>query len=130
MPEGQVTDAELARIKRGFELYNEGDYDALTDFISPDVVMERVGEQEPVHGWEAFREFQNPVAFAWQRLEPIEWTVHGDKVLIRMRVRAQGAASGVELDMPGWMVCTIRDGLAVRIQNFTDEPDARAAAGL
>jgi ketosteroid isomerase-like protein len=124
VPEG-VTEEDLARLKRGFELYNEGNYDGLEGLISPDVVVERVGAQPPIKGWPAFRAFQEPDAFAWQRLDPLEWTVNGQKVLIRLHVRAKGAASGVELDITGWMVWTIRDGVGVHLLNTTDEREAR-----
>src|SRR3954453_12788173 len=130
VPEGQVTEEELARIKHGFELYNTGDYDALREFVSADVVMERVGDQPPIRGWDAFRAFQDPDAFEWQQLEPLEWTVNGEKVLIRLRIRAKGAASGVELDTEGWMVWTVRDGVGVHVLNTSDEAEARAAAAL
>src|SRR3954469_18823796 len=124
VPEGRITEEDLARMRRGFELYNQGDYDGLRDLISPDVVMERVGDQEPVRGWEAFRAFQDPDAFEWQHLEPLEWSVNGEKVLVRLRIHAKGAGSGVELDTPGWMVWTIRNGLGVHVLNTTDEKRA------
>ena len=114
-------------MKLGFELYNQGDYDSLREFVSPDVVMERVGEQPPIEGWEAFRAFQEPDAFEWQRLEPLDWRVNGDKVLIRLRVRSKGAVSGVELELEGWMVWTVSDHEVVRIVNAQDEERALEA---
>jgi ketosteroid isomerase-like protein len=130
MSEEGITDEDIERMKRGFALYNEGDFDGLREFIAPDIVMERVGDLPPVQGWEAFRALQDPDAFAWQRAYPLDWTINGDRALLRLRIHAQGAASGVELDTIGWQVWTLRDGLAVRVQVFTDEADARAAAGL
>src|SRR4051794_10692233 len=65
VPEGQITEADMERMKRGFDLYNAGDYDALSEFIAPDVVMERLGEMSRVEGWDAFRAFQEPDAFEW-----------------------------------------------------------------
>jgi ketosteroid isomerase-like protein len=127
VPEGQITEADLERVKHAFELYNQGDYDALRDFIAPDVVMERVGDLPPIHGWDAFRRLQDPDAFEWQRVEPVEYTVNGDKVLLRVRVRAKGAGSGLELDVERWLVLTMSDGLAVRVLNSTDEQRALEA---
>jgi hypothetical protein len=63
-------------------------------------------------------------------LYPLDWTVNGDKIMIRMRMVSKGAASGVELEVQGWLVCTYRDGAVVQIANHLDEADARAAAGL
>src|SRR3954471_14441748 len=50
VPEGQITEADVERLKRGFELYNAEDFDALREFISPDIVVERVGELPPLEG--------------------------------------------------------------------------------
>jgi len=127
VPEGQVTDEDLARMQRAFELYNEGDYDGLKEFVSPEIVMERVGEMPPIEGWDAFRAFQEPDAFEWQRIEPLDWQVNGEKVLIRIRIRSKGATSGVELDIDGWMVWTVRDGLGVHLLNTQDEERALEA---
>jgi hypothetical protein len=125
--EGVVTEADLERMRRGIELYNAGDFDGLAEFVSPDLVMERVGDQPPIVGWEEFRAFQDPDAFEWQKIETLEWRVNGAKVLIRTRIRAKGTASGVELDIEGWMVWTIRDGLAVHLVNAQDEERALEA---
>src|SRR3954466_8026006 len=38
VPEGAVTEEDLARMKRGYKLYSEGDFDGLAEFVSPDVV--------------------------------------------------------------------------------------------
>jgi hypothetical protein len=127
VPEGQLTEEELARMQRGFELFNAGDHDALRDFVSPDIVMERVGDLPPIHGWEAFRALQEPDAFEWQTVEPLEWQVNGQKLLIRVRIRSKGAASGVVIDMQGWMVWTYRDGLVVHMINAQDEERALEA---
>ena len=118
------------RLARGFELYNAGEFDALREFIHPDVIVERAGELPPLHGWEAFRELQEPDAFEWQRLHALSLEISGEKALVHVRMHARGAGSGLELDVYSWQVWTIRDGLVARIQTFTDESDARVAAGL
>src|SRR3954447_22549511 len=89
VPEGGVTEEDLARMKRGYELYSEGDFDGLAEFVAPDVVMERIADLAPIEGWDSFRAFLDPDAFEWQQIEPLEWRVNGSKVLVRVRVRAQ-----------------------------------------
>jgi ketosteroid isomerase-like protein len=130
VPEDQITEADIERMKRGFALYNEGDYQALREFMAPDVVIERVGGLPPIHGFDELVALQEPDAFEWQRIHAVDWIINGDKGLVRIRIHAKGAGSGVELDVEGWQVYTLRDGLVVRMQNFLDEEDARAAAGL
>ena len=122
-----MTEEDIARMERGFELFNAGDYDGLREFVAPDVVMERVGDFPAVHGWAAFRALQEPDAFEWQTVEPLDWQVNGEKVLIRVRIRSKGAASGVVIDMQGWMVWTVRDGLVVHMINAQDEERALEA---
>jgi hypothetical protein len=130
--EDQITEADIERMKVGFERYNAEDWDGLREFVSPDVVIERVGDMAPVHGWDGMREMLEPDAFAWQRMYPLRWEINGDKALLHVRIHSQGAASGLELDVEGWQVWTVRDGLVVRMQNFlpSEEAEARAAAGL
>lgn len=130
MAEALITDADIERMWRGIELFNAGQFDGLREFISPDVVVERVGGLPSVHGWDAFRAMQEPDAFAWQKLHPVEWTVIGDRVLLKVRIISRGAGSGVELEVDGWMVWTVADHLVIRIASFTEEAEARAAAWL
>jgi ketosteroid isomerase-like protein len=130
VPRDAITEADVERMQRGFTLYNEGDWDALREFIADDIVVERAGELPPLHGWDAFRQLLEPDAFEWQRMYPQDWTINCDKVVLRVRMHARGAASGLELDILGWQVWTVSDGVVVRIQAFTDEADARRAAGL
>jgi ketosteroid isomerase-like protein len=130
VPEDRILEADIQRMKRGFDLYNAGDYQALREFMSPDVVIERVGGLPPIHGFDELVALQEPDAFEYQRLHAIDWAISGDKGLVRVRIHAKGAGSGVELDVEGWQVYTLRDGMVVRMQNFLDEADARAAAGL
>jgi ketosteroid isomerase-like protein len=124
--EGTITEADLERLERGYALYNEGDFDALAEFVSPDIVLERDGEQM-ARGWEAFRAFQEPDAFEWQKLDVVSTAINGDKVLMKVRVRSKGAASGIELDLPGWNVWTVKDGLGVHMFASFDEKRALEA---
>jgi ketosteroid isomerase-like protein len=128
--EGGITEADVERMKRGFALFNAGKFDALREFFAPDVLVERAGELAPLHGWEAFRALQEPDAFEWQTIEPLEWTINGDKALLHIRNRSKGAMSGIVLEQEGWMVWTAADHVVVRMQAFTDEDEARRAAGL
>src|SRR3954453_4122970 len=86
VPEGAITEQDVDRLMRGFELYNDGDYEALRDFVSPDMVVERVGGEPPTHGWDAFIRLLEPDAFEWQRIYPLEWTINGEKGLLQVRV--------------------------------------------
>ncbi len=74
-----------------------------------------------------------PDAFAEQRIEPLEFRVNGDKVLVRQELFARGAGSGIELDVGSWAVWTLDDeGFIARGEMFMldQEADALEAAGL
>jgi SnoaL-like domain len=74
-----------------------------------------------------------PDAFEEQEIEPLDFTVNGDRVLVRTRVRARGAGSGMELEVQVCAVWTLdADGRATRVESFGVGEDAKAleAAGL
>lgn len=131
MREEPITAEQIELMKQEFARYNRGDFDGLRTYIADDVVVERVGDLPAVHGWDAFRrQILEPDAFEWMRLHPRDWVINGDKVLLHVDIHAKGAGSGIEMDIAGFMVWTVRDGIVVRIASFTEEEDARAAAGL
>jgi len=51
----------------------------------------------------------------------------GDRLLYPVLIRARGLASGAELDAEIFHVTTMRDGLIVRIEGFSDRDSARRA---
>jgi hypothetical protein len=57
----------------------------------------------------------------------IDFELTDEQRLIRVRIRSKGAASGVVIDMEGWMVWTYRDGLVVHMINAQDEERALEA---
>src|SRR3954466_14050844 len=130
VPEAQITEVDIERMKEGLAHYNSGRFDALREFVAPDLLVERIGNLPPLRGWEAFRAMQEPDAFEWQKIELLDWTVNGDKALLHVLIRSKGAMSGLVLEQEGWLVWTVADHLVVRIQVFTDAADASAAAGL
>ena len=74
-----------------------------------------------------------PDAFEEQQLEALEFSVKGNKVLVRDQATGRGAGSGIEVDDDGWTVWTLNDdGLATRLEFYLDHQEAEAleAAGL
>ena len=120
-----VTDEDLERLKHSFELYNEGQFDAIMDEFAPDVVFERPGGAPPIHGRDALRTLFEPDAFEWQRLEPLDYEIRGDKILMTVKTTSKGAGSSIELELTGWMVITMKEGLAAHILSTQDEQEAR-----
>jgi limonene-1,2-epoxide hydrolase len=125
---------KIARLRRGYEAFNRGDFDAAVDVgIHPDIEYIPPAGLPPVRGIAAFRAWMEPDAFELQLIEPREIRIAGNKALVLMRVRTRGAGSGIEMELDSWTVWTIDDaGLAIRVEAFgmEEEAEARRAAGL
>jgi ketosteroid isomerase-like protein len=69
---------------------------------------------------------------AWDefRIEPERWIDGGDKVVLLLVMTAKGRRSGAEVTRRDAMVWTMRDGRAVTIDYYNDQPEALEAAGL
>jgi ketosteroid isomerase-like protein len=120
-------------VRRGYEAFNRGDFDAAMEVVHPEIEFVLPGGEPPLTGKEAVRAWMEPDAFEEQEIEPLEFTVNGDRVLVRTRVRARGVGSGMELEVQVCAVWTLdADGRATRVESFGAGEDAKAleAAGL
>jgi ketosteroid isomerase-like protein len=129
-----MTDEEMIAVLRQLhDAFNRGDFEAAVQLAHPDVELVRRGGQSSVKGVAALREWLEPDAFEEQRLEPLDFRVNGDKVLVREHATGRGAGSGIEVDAVGWVVWTLDDhGLVKKAQLFLphEEAEALEAAGL
>jgi ketosteroid isomerase-like protein len=57
-------------------------------------------------------------------VELVEIEEVGGNVVVSMRQRGRGKASGADVVLPFTHVWTVRDGRAVRVQSFTDHDEA------
>jgi ketosteroid isomerase-like protein len=125
--------ATIDTLRRAYEAFNRGDYDAVLELARPDIRYTRTGVEAPLTGTAAVRAWMEPDAFDRQHTDPLDFLVNGDKVLVRQRFSARGAESGIELEVHSWAVFTLdEDGLVARAEMFLqhEEPEARRAAGL
>jgi ketosteroid isomerase-like protein len=127
-------DAEVvARLRRAFEAYSRGDFDSVMEIVDPEVELVRAGGQSTVKGATRFRAWMEPDAFDSQVIEPLDFRVVGNKVLVRHHNRIRGAGSGIEAEFLSWTVWTLDDaGLVTRIEVYLHHQEAEAleAAGL
>jgi ketosteroid isomerase-like protein len=123
-----MTDKEMiAALRRLHDAFNRGDFDAAAQLAHPDVELVRAGGMSPVKGVAALREWMEPDAIEEPRLEPLDFRVNGDKVLVREHVTGRGAGSGIEVDLVGYVVWTLDDhGLVTKAQLFTPHEEAEA----
>jgi ketosteroid isomerase-like protein len=123
----------VEQLRRAYEAFSRGDFDAAIEVAHPEIEFVRAGGQAPVRGADAFRAWMEPDAIVDARIEPLEFRTNGSKVLVRQFNRARGAASGIELEQETWAVWTLdENGLATRVEGFLAHQghEALEAAGL
>jgi SnoaL-like domain len=128
-PDEEIID----RLRRAYEAYCRAEVEAAMELAHPEIEFIPPGGQSPLRGADALRAWMEPDAFEEQQIQPREFRIQGNKVLVRQHIRARGAGSGIELDIEGWTVWTFDDdGLATRMEGFLphQEDEALEAAGL
>ena len=125
--------AMIDALRRAFDAFNRGDFDAAVALAHPEIESVPVGGQASLRGAEAMRAWMEPDAFEEQRIEPLDFRVEGKKVLVRQHTQARGAGSGINLEVELWSVFTFDDDLLVtRIESYLphEEAEALEAVGL
>jgi uncharacterized protein len=113
---------EIAR--RGYEFFNRtGGPDF--DLLDPEVEWTEgadVPERQVYRGHEGVRRQQEAFRAAWDsfRMDPEEFFEAGDKLVVIVRVRGRGKASGAEVEARVAHVWTIRDRRAIRFEIYVD----------
>ena len=128
IPEDELID----RLRRGYDAFNRGDYEAATEWVHPDVVFVSLSPgRTEYRGAEALRTWMEPDAFEWQVTEPLEIEIAGNRALIRQLTRARGAGSGIEVEVEAWAVWTFDDdGRVTRMENFLEHEEDEARRAL
>jgi ketosteroid isomerase-like protein len=127
-----VSEHKIEIVERFFEARSRGDLSYL-NYIDPDAEFDLSesrstysgiyrGHEEIRRQWESLQE-----AWAVTDLRPDEPVVVGDKVVVTVRISAQGRTSGVRLDGTGANVFTFRNGTIVHFKLFQTKAEALAA---
>jgi uncharacterized protein len=111
------------------------DYARFAEFLDPEFeLVQATSAVEPgtLRGYQGFVTFIEGGREMWRaaQLEPQEFIAAGDQVVVLGVFRAQGRASGAEVEQPTGTVWTLRDGKVARVQAFLDPSEALEAAGL
>jgi ketosteroid isomerase-like protein len=124
-------------VRRGYQLLAErgGVGIFALELAAPDVEIDfsTVYPDGPViRGAEEFARFSDSAP--WGRslaFDPEEFIdVDRERVLVLVRVRATGQASGVPVENRSAHLFTVRDGKIARVQIYADQDEAREAVGL
>ena len=101
--------------------------------VHPGIELVLAGDQQPLKGAAQFRAWMEPDAFESQVMEPLDFRVVGNKVLVRQLNHIRAAGSGFEGDFLFWNVYTHDEaGLLIRLEVYLhyQEAEALEAAGL
>jgi ketosteroid isomerase-like protein len=132
MSESSESEA-VRRLRRGYDAFNRGDFDAAVAEMHSDIEWERAEhapETTPVKGIDAVRAWMMPDVFEDQHVTLEEVIENGDKIFVQglFRIRARG--SGIEISDRAWHVWTVRGDKVARLEFFQGRSEALAAAGL
>jgi ketosteroid isomerase-like protein len=117
-------------VEQVYAAVNARDRAAITALTGPDIVFATTVES--FRGPEALLEWldDGDDAFDDFSVELLEIETHGDHLVVPMRQRGRGKASGAEVDSQITHVWTLRDGRPERLQSFADHDDALRYARL
>jgi ketosteroid isomerase-like protein len=109
---------------RVYAAINARDREAIKALSAPDIVVATTVETH--RGPEALLEWmdEGDDVFDDFVVELVEIEEVGGNVVVSMRQRGRGKASGADVVLPFTHVWTVRDGRAVRVQSFTDHDEA------
>jgi ketosteroid isomerase-like protein len=122
-------------VREAFRSWYPNDSDAFARSLDPEFEYHvTYGPEKGVHrGWkatvEAFDHWQ--VVFSDYRWEPTDFIDAGDAhVIVPFTEHGVGRASGVAIGQRPAFLCTIREGLILRLDEYPTAADALKAVGL
>jgi ketosteroid isomerase-like protein len=130
-----MEDEVFAYIKRGYELWNEGDLSTVAEMWSDDFELHTAPEwpgQRVFYGREAAvrfltEEIADVIGFERVDVERIE--VVGNEIVICMTAHTRGQETGLDIgQVPIFHVARMSGGKVDRVRAFLDEDQAMAAA--
>jgi ketosteroid isomerase-like protein len=104
------------------------DVDEALTYAHPEIVWNPI-EELPTQGHDEVRASLARWKAEWDdyKVMPEEYVDMGDSVVVTVRLRGRGRGSGVEIDALFYDVYTLRDGMIVRMDQFTERAQALEA---
>jgi ketosteroid isomerase-like protein len=124
------------RVRDAIEALNRGSIERLLEMCEPDVewiaIPGFLPDAEDFHGRAGVRAWFEKIAEAFGE---VEWEVAeavgtGERMLLALRLRAAGRASGVAGELRIFQSLTLRDGKLARLETYLTRAEAAASAGL
>ena len=121
-------------VRSMYEAWDSGGIEAVLPSLASDIEIEDRGglidSEATYRGHDGARELENRFfgEFDDGRID-VEEALPGPSVVVTVRLRGRGKASGVEVELTQWHVWTVRDGQAVHWRIFANRQEALEAAG-
>jgi ketosteroid isomerase-like protein len=119
----------LQVVERVIDAWNRRDLEAALEQMDPQCEVRPAEATGTLHGHDgvatAFQDWFE--AFEEFTMEPEEFVVDGDRVLVPMRQRARGKGSGLEVRGRFYQLFTLREGKVFRFEEYSEEADALKA---
>jgi len=133
-----MSEENLEAFKRGIEVYNRGDVEALLALLDPAIEWHMAlqaalgGGAAIYHGHEGVREYLRDMdeAFAEVHLDFSDIRDLDDRILAVGSFHTVGRGSGAEIESPLGVVVDVRDEKLTRVLTYLDRNEALEAAGL
>jgi ketosteroid isomerase-like protein len=130
-----VSQENIDKARDFIAAYNRRDFDAAVESFDPEIdwVLPARQSSDSCRGPEEVKRFWEGLdeTFEELRLEPQEFIDAGDRVATRLRYYGRGKGSGAEVEgLLYHQVATFRAGRIVRMEYFSEWPEALEAAGL
>jgi ketosteroid isomerase-like protein len=126
--------AELVR--RGLEALNRDGVEGVLQLCDPEIewisIPGFLPDAQDMHGHAGVRAWFEKIddAFSEARWDAVEIVDGGERLLVALRLRASGRASGIEGEFQIFQAWTIRAGKLVRLESYLARDQALEAAGL
>jgi ketosteroid isomerase-like protein len=122
-------------VRRGFEAWDRGEYDAALGYFSPEVEIdasERILNPATYRGIDGARRFRDEIADTWGEfhVEIEDMLSAGDEIVVLVRSSGRGRASGAEAESRAAWVVAVSDDKVTRLRLYRDRSQALAAVGL
>jgi uncharacterized protein len=125
--------ADVDALRRGYEALNSGDLSEVHALLHPEIEWHEGGNAPEAgihHGRDTFERFLRTwlESFDTFRIEPEEIVEDDDRLIAMVRQSGTGRASGIEVEARIAHVWTVKDGLAVRWQSYSNREEALAGS--